>query len=270
MLTEEQRRRTLQRFGEHRSAWDQNPTLRVLYADWYGRVAAALPSRDLGAFVELGSGPGLARDFIPGLLLSDVVKAPWHDQEISAQHLPFADGTVGALVLFDVLHHLVDPAAFFTEAERVLARGGRVVLCEPYLSPLSYPVYRFLHEEPVHLRVDPLAQRSRGRGGRGDDERFGGAQDTQDPFDSNQAIPTLLFARPAGRAAFAARFPCLAVVSVDRLAGPSYAASGGFGHSPLLPAPLWRALFRLEGRLPGWSFHLIGFRMLVIVEKRQA
>jgi len=34
---------------------------------------------------------------------------------------------VGALVLFDVLHHLASPATFFEEASRVLAPGGRVV-----------------------------------------------------------------------------------------------------------------------------------------------
>ena len=30
-------------------------------------------------------------------------------------------------------------------------------MCEPYVSPLSYPIYKFFHEEPLALRVDPLA-----------------------------------------------------------------------------------------------------------------
>jgi SAM-dependent methyltransferase len=259
VLSEEQRARTLERFEEHRRAWSTNEALRALYADWYGQVAAALPDRRLGRFVELGSGPGLARHYIPDLQLSDIVRAPWHDHEISADHLPFGDQTVGALVLFDVLHHLGDPAAFFTEADRVLADGGRAVLCEPYLSPLSYPIYRFFHEEPVRLRVDPLAVQARGDSG---------GDRAKDPFDSNQAIPTLLFARPTGRAAFAARFSRLCVVSVDRLAGPSYPASGGFGRRPLIPAALWRALHGVERCLPAWSFRLIGFRMLVVIERR--
>jgi SAM-dependent methyltransferase len=164
--------------------------------------------------VELGSGPGLARELIPGLELTDVVQAPWHDRQVDAGALPFADGSVGALVLFDVLHHLPAPARFLAEAVRVLRGGGRLVLCEPYVSPLSYPVYRFFHEEGLDMSVDPLAETAAG-----------------DPFDANQAIPTLLFERHAGE--LARRFPSLRLRSLRRLAGLAYPASGGFSRRPL-------------------------------------
>jgi SAM-dependent methyltransferase len=243
--------RTLARFEDHRRAWEANPALRALYAEWYGRVAAALPPASLGPRVELGSGPGFARSFIPDLELTDLVKAPWHDREVSGEALPYSDASVGALVLFDVLHHLPSPRAFFAEATRVLRPGGRVVMCEPYISALSYPVYKFLHEEPVDLGADPLAPHGAGPG--------------RDPFDSNQAIPTRLFGR--GRKAFEMEFPTLAVRAVERLAGVSYPASGGFSRGPLLPRPLWNALHGLEARLPEAVFRLIGFRMLVTLEK---
>ena len=68
----------------------------------------------------------------------------------------------------------------------MLAPGGRIVMCEPYISPMSWPVYRFFHEEPLDLGVDPLAL----QGSAGDGAR--------DPFDANQAIPTLLFGRERG------------------------------------------------------------------------
>jgi len=83
------------------------------------------------------------------------VKAPWHDRCVSADNLPFGDASLGALVLFDVLHHLAAPARFFGEAARVLRPGGRIVLCEPYISPLSFVVYRLFHEEPVDMRAQP-------------------------------------------------------------------------------------------------------------------
>lgn len=254
-LSEELRARTLARFEEHRRAWDENPALRVLYGDWYGRVAAELPPPALGPRLELGSGPGFARTFIADLQLSDIVRAPWHDREVSAEALPFDDTTVGALVLFDVLHHLPSPRRFFAEAARVLRPGGRLVMCEPYVSPLSYPIYKFFHEEPLALRVDPLA---------GFDLQA--ADDARDPFDSNQAIPTLLFGRR--RQLFAETFPSLAVVRVAHLSGPSYPASGGFSRRPLLPQRLWSALHRLEARLPEVIFRAVGFRMLIVIEKR--
>jgi SAM-dependent methyltransferase len=252
VLSAEVRARTLARFDEHRRAWEANAALRELYREWYGRVAAELPPPALGPRVELGSGPGFARAFIPDLELTDVVKAPWHDREASAEELPYGEASLGALVLFDVLHHLPAPARFFAEAARVLRVGGRVVLCEPYVSVMSYPVYKFLHEEPFDLGVDPLAP---------------AAASTRDPFDSNQALPTLLFARERGLSAFARAFPALAVRRVERLAGPSYPGSGGFSRAPLLPAPVWSALRRLEARLPEAAFRVIGFRMLIVLER---
>ncbi len=254
MLTEQQRAATLERFAQHRRAWDSNPALRALYGQWYGKVAESLPPEGVGPRLELGSGPGFAREFIPGMELSDLVKAPWHDREMSAEDLPLGDASLGALVLFDVLHHLPSPVRFFQEATRVLRPGGRVILCEPYIGPLSYPVYKFLHEEPVEMRVDPLA-----------------ASDAsgvdKDPFDSNQAIPTLLFLQR--RAAFDEHLRPLGlrVTHLEHLAGPSYPASGGFSRGPLLPGPLWRGLWKLEERLPPWLFRVIGFRLLAVIEK---
>jgi SAM-dependent methyltransferase len=252
VIDAETRARTLARFEDHRRAWDANPALRTLYAEWYGRVAAALPPASLGPRVELGSGPGFARSFVPDLELTDLVKAPWHDREISAEALPYGDASLGGIVLFDVLHHVSTPRHFFAEASRVLKPGGRIVMCEPYIGPASYPVYKFLHEEPVEMFVDPLNP--------------AGNMSGSDPFDSNQAIPTILFGR--ARARFEAEFPMFQVRSVERLAGLSYPASGGFSRGPLLPQAIWNALHGLETRLPEALFRLLGFRMLVTLEKR--
>jgi SAM-dependent methyltransferase len=254
--TEEQRARTLERFAAHRQAWATNVALRTLYQDWYGKVRAQLPAAALGPFIELGSGPGFAREFIPELQLSDLVRAPWHDHAIdAARALPFAERSLGALVLFDVLHHLASPATFFDEATRVLAPGGRVILCEPSVSALSYPIYRWLHDEDLDMGVDPFADASHAPSA------------PKDPFESNQAIPTLMFARARGRATFAQRFPALTLRSLERFAGPAYPASGGFGRGPLLPLALWKGLHALETALPAATFRAIGFRMLVVLEK---
>jgi SAM-dependent methyltransferase len=245
------REKTLARFEKHRRAWENNRPLRTLNADLYARVAAELPPASLGRRVELGSGPGFAREFIPDLELTDLVRAPWHHAEASAEALPYAAGSVGALVLFDVLHHVPSPRKFFAEAIRVLAPGGRVVMCEPYVSPLSYPVYRFLHEEPLDMAADPLALHV-----------AGGARD---PFDSNQGIPTLLFGRQ--REAFRQAFPALSIERVQLLTGFSLPASGGFSHRPFLPFSLWSLLHRIEGRLPPALLRVMAFRMLIVLQR---
>ena len=80
-LTEELRARTLERFEQHRRVWAQNRALRVLYADAVraGRAPSCRRAA-LGRRVELGSGPGFAREFIPDIELTDLVRAPWHDR----------------------------------------------------------------------------------------------------------------------------------------------------------------------------------------------
>jgi SAM-dependent methyltransferase len=250
-LSEELRARTLARFEQHRRVWGQNRALRALNAELYARVASELPPPAVGRRVELGSGPGFAREFIPNLELTDLVRAPWHDREASAEALPFDGGSVGALVLFDVLHHLPSPRNFFEEAARVLVPGGRIVMCEPYISPVSYPVYRFFHEEPLDLGADPLA--------------LHGGSDPRDPFDANQAIPTLLFGRH--QAAFVNAFPMLALQRVQYMSGFSCPASGGFSHGPFLPWALWSLLHRFEAALPSALMRWMAFRMLVVLEK---
>jgi hypothetical protein len=125
-----------------------------------------------------------------------------------------------------------------------------VVLCEPYISPVSWPVNKLFHVEPVTMRVDPLAPDS---------------TEGRDPFDANQGIPTVLFIRE--RAAFERAFPTLAILRIERLAGLSYPASGGFSRRRLLVGRPWTALHRLESLLPERAFALIGFRMLVVLEQ---
>jgi SAM-dependent methyltransferase len=251
-LSPEVRASVLARFENLRHAWRSNQALRVLYQRWYERIRDLLPASTLGPWVEIGSGPGFAAEFIPQMELTDIVKAPWHQRCVSADSLPFADASVGALVMLDVLHHLSAPTKFFQEAVRVLRPGGRVVMCEPYISPVSSLVYRLFHEEPVDMRVNPLAEH--------------GAQD-KDPFESNQAIPTLL-CRPDGQRELGWLFPELKLTHFERLAGLSYPLTGGFSRSPFLPASLWNMLLRLEDQLPAILYRLMGFRLLAVLERK--
>jgi SAM-dependent methyltransferase len=241
---------TVARYHAHRAAFSRNPALRQLYQSWYGRVAGQLPARASGPVIELGSGPGLAREFMEDMLLSDVVRASWLDLMAAAEALPIGDETARALVMFDVLHHLPSPGRFFAEAVRVLRPGGRLVVCEPYVSAASYLVYRFLHEEGLDFRVQPFEQE---------------LDPGKDPFAGNQAVPTMLLVH--GRAELQRRFPRLRVIHVETFAGPSYPASGGFSRPPLLPGRLWQALFATEARLPRFVWKWLGFRLLAVIEK---
>ena len=98
-----------------------------------------------------------------GILSLDV--RPGADVDIagSALALPFRSESVSAVLMLNVLHHLPDPAAFFSECERVLKPGGRVCLIEPYVSPLSRQLVRPLHHEPWDETGTWVAARIRSR-----------------------------------------------------------------------------------------------------------
>ena len=249
-LMQEHPAHAMDRLLADRRTWEERPTLRRQYGDWYARIARALDGRSLRGVLELGSGPGLSAEFLPAAWLSDIVQAPWLDLVADGSRIPVKTNSLDGIVAFDVLHHMSDPLDLFRESERCLRPGGRLVLCEPHVSWLSYPVYRWLHHEGLDFGVDPLHPWD-GRG--------------KEPFEGNQALPRMLLYPLHSAVAEAA--PGLRVVERRRLAGPTYPLSGGFTHRQWVPDWLWSGLSGVERILPEWAFGLIGFRMIVVIEK---
>src|SRR5512134_2847437 len=110
-----------------------------------------------GLMLEIGGGSGNLKEFMPRVVTTDILQAPWLDAVADAEALPFRDKTFDDIVMVDVLHHLEAPGLFFREAQRVLRPRGRLVLVEPAITPLSWVAYRFCHQEPVIMGQDPLA-----------------------------------------------------------------------------------------------------------------
>ena len=112
--------------------------------------------------LEVGAGPGFlsahARERRKDLrcTASDLHPLPWNSVAADAGRLPLADGSVGAVVGLDVLHHFGRPSGFFREAARVLGADGRIVLVEPWITPLSWVIYRFFHQEDCRLSRRPV------------------------------------------------------------------------------------------------------------------
>jgi 2-polyprenyl-3-methyl-5-hydroxy-6-metoxy-1,4-benzoquinol methylase len=64
------------------------------------------------------------------------------------EHLPFASGTVPAIIMTEVLEHLQEPSAALREIARVLTPGGRVCLSVP--TKLTETIFSALHPRYVH------------------------------------------------------------------------------------------------------------------------
>ncbi|NJL55601.1 class I SAM-dependent methyltransferase [bacterium] len=232
---------------QHRIIWEQKPILRELYTRWYREMAAQLAP---GPTLELGGGSGNFKQFAPGVVSTDVIPLPWIDVVADAQNLPFEDSSFDNFVLFDVLHHIENPCLFFAEALRVLRPKGRIIMMEPYISPVSWWVYNFLHPEPVDFAQDPLALTP--------------PDPNRQPFDANQAFATILFERQATR--FRRKYPNFSIRYCRRLSFFVYPLSGGFDKPSLIPLFCLKPILALENSvrfLSSW----FAFRILVVLEK---
>jgi SAM-dependent methyltransferase len=233
----------------YRAAWESKPVLRAIYHDLYRHLTESCrPGRTL----EIGGGSGNLKTLLPEVVSSDIVVSPWLDTVADAQALPFDDAVFDNVVMVDVLHHLGRPKLFFAEAERVLRPGGRIVMIEPGITPVSWLFYTLLHDEPVRMRVDPLADTP--------------LLDETNPWDANQAIPTLLFGGDCKR--FEAAFPALAVQRVERLSLFAYPLSGGFKSWQLLPTSTVGPLLSFEEKVMPLLGRLMAYRLLIVVERR--
>lgn len=223
---------SLERLHEHRRIWGAKPVLARVYEPWFAALLDAVPP---GAHVlETGAGPGFLKDAArarrPDLrwIGSDLHPLPWNDMAADAERLPLVDGSVDAVVGLDVVHHLAAPAAFFAEAARVLRPGGRLAFVEPWITPLSWVVYRFFHQEDCRLSVDPW-------------DPFPGSG--KDSFDGDAAVPWKMVRETPD-----ARWRTLGFLPprVVRRNAFGYLLSLGFRPASLLPVPLAAPMVALD------------------------
>lgn len=233
----------LETLKRHRAIWADRPELRAVYHEWFGQLLREVRGHE--PVVEIGAGPGFFKEFAPHLVSIDVLPNPWVDVAADAGALPLRTGMVGALVMVDTLHHLPFPLEFIDETIRVLRPGGRLAILEPWITPCSYLLYRFLHHEECRLGID-LA-----RPFDGVDKRA---------FDGNAAIPFALFRR------FADRLQPLRLVRARTFVGFPYLLTFGFKRSRPLPRALARVARGME-RLTGPIRKLAASRIVAVWEK---
>jgi SAM-dependent methyltransferase len=203
-----------------------------------------------GSILEIGGGSGNLKEFLPNGICSDILFSSWIDAVLDAHQLPFKDDSLDNIILFDVLHHLTDPAHFFFEAQRTLKQKGRIILMEPYVSLASFFVYRFLHYEGMVWNTDPFKKEYSGK--------------DKNPLYGNQAIPTLIFERK--KHLFPGYFPHLKIIKKEKTDFMIYPLSGGFHNPSLCPLFLYDILEHLEKIFKPLN-RFLAFRLFVVLEK---
>ena len=235
---------------DYQKRWNEKPTLRAIYDDLYQKIENVALTGDT---LEIGGGIGNLQIGGGRVIKSDIQHSVGVDVVADAQNLPFENKVFSNIVLFDVLHHLQCPLLFFAEAQRVLKPGGRVIMVEPGITPVSKLLYKMGHEEPVEMGWDmnDLCK----------------VDADKNPYDSNQAIPTILFKRDPQL--FLAAVKGFKINSSDWLSLFAYPLSGGFKSWSLLPCRWVSLILKIEEKLLPFLGFLMAFRLMVVLEKEK-
>ena len=201
--------------------------LRTIYAEWYGLIISGLQlKKDV---LELGSGAGFLQEYLPTVITSEVFQTPGVSLVADACDLPLSSGSLDAIVMTDVFHHIPNVSRFLSEATRCVRPGGKIVMIEPWRTPWSEWVYTHLHSEPFAPRgsweiptTGPLSG-------------------------ANGALPWIVFERD--RAIFEAQHPQWKIINIEPLMPLSYLLSGGVSMRSLLPGWMYRPIRVLERAL---------------------
>lgn len=232
--------------------WRSSTGLQLVYADIYREIADHLPD---GPALELGSGIGNGKEFIPHLVTSDIDKTPYVDRAENAYDIsPDNSGQPWAgIIAVDVLHHLRKPFAFFASASKALRPGGRILLTEPAATAFGRIFYGLFHHEPMQpaLIQPPFEFAPNGPG-----EEF-----------ANMGMGVGLFRRKREETDKRLADIGLRAVSITCRDVLAYPLSGGYSKPQLLPTPVIKAILAADKSLPQCILKRTGLRMLIVIEK---
>jgi SAM-dependent methyltransferase len=220
-------------FTAQRAMIDSKPAVKRCYDLWYSMLledADSVPPKYRAyPAVEIGSGLSYLRELRPEIIASDITPGNV-DLALDGCCLPFRDGSVRALLLTHVFHHIPDVAGFLREAERVLVPGGVISMVDETHTPFARFFFSVFHPEPYNDRAE---------------EWSFPAGHTM--LDSNQALAWMVFFRD--RALLRQIAPRLTLERWSYLPWFSYLLSGGVNLRSLIPRSLAPAFRTLDAAL---------------------
>ena len=234
---------------KHKEVWKKKKILRVIYEEWYKKIIDNLSPVE-GKTIELGAGSGNFKEYMPGVISADIDDCDWLDMCFDAHEMPFENESLANIVMIDVLHHLYNPVRFLREAERVLMKKGRIVMLEPFPSPFSLMIYKKYHPEPFIFDIDYFSKTD---------------IQEKDPWDSNQAIPYLIFYK--NKRKFLQMFDDkLNIITREKLSFILYPASGGFENKAMIPDSMIPVFQTIEHLFKPFK-DVFAFRCFIVIEK---
>ena len=229
----------------YKEVWKSKKVLRLIYQDYYNTIDKYCTDGDV---LEIGGGIGNFQIGGRNIIKIDIQHSDSISLVADAHNLPFPNSTFENIVLIDVLHHLDCPVNFLEEASRALCPNGRLIMIEPGITPISWILYKIGHDEKVDLSWRPV------------ENCIPNAK--KDPYDSNQAIPTLLFNKYYS----ILKDLNLSIINKEWMSLFVYPLSGGFQKWSLVPSMLVNWLLKIEKKLIPFLGPIMAFRLVIVLK----
>ena len=217
-----------------------------LYLDYYGTFKENIKDVPTGLKIEIGSGGGFLKEVISDVITSDVLELPNVDKVFFAEKIPYPDKSVAVFFLLDTLHHIKEPDKFFSEVNRCLKPGAKIIMIEPTNTLFSRLFFKYIHQEEFDSKKEKWIVGGEGR-----------------LADANIAMPWIIFIRD--REKFLKKYPDLEIIQINKHTPFRWFLSGGLSYRQLVPF----ALFGFFTKIDKLFQNISGSFMTIVIKKSE-
>jgi len=229
-----------------------NPGLRSYFSFLYKIVNQELEKFD--SILEVGAGAAISEIFLEQRIVrTDIL--PFNDFDVmghcSMENLPFKESQFEAVLAFDSIHHSEKPSKSILELLRVTREGGKIILVEPFVSPLSYLPYKMFHHEDTSWdfrEKGSIALSSR----------------NLNPAMGDQGVSRFIINQLSNWRS--TNFPKL-IVSITYLSPFSFFATGGVSSPLKTPKIFVNFLIQVETLIPNFIMKFLASRVILTITK---
>ena len=231
----------------HRNIIKKKHFLYKLFKEHYNIFRKNIEDIPDGLKIELGSGGGFLKEVINDVITSDVLELPDVDKVIFAEKIPYPDKSVSAFFLLGTLHHIKEPEKFFSEINRCMKPGAKIIMIEPANTLFSRFFFKYIHHEQFDEKKVDWKVDGKGRLG-----------------DANLAIPWIIFIRD--REKFLKKYPELEILQIKKHTPFRWFLSGGLSYRQFVPSASFGLFTSIEKLLSPFS-NTLGSFMTIVLKK---
>ena len=206
--------------------------------------------------IEIGVGAGFSEFYLKHKpIYTDAVDNDWVDEVVDATNMKYANNSIDVIIASHNIHHFYSPYKFFKECERVLRKGGLVIIQEINTSLLMRILLRLMRHEGWSYDVDVF-----------DPTEI--TNDSEDPWSANCAVPELLF---SSRDKFEENFNELSIIKNELCEFLIMSLSGGVISKTKmiqLPTAILKIISYLDKLLIYLFPNVFAFGRRVVIKKK--